>query len=99
MIDEGFFHGPKSTLHARHLSLSGVALACIRTSYSVTDIIVTDPADPRACVSSMDIIVDQNKVRTLFYLSNESAEDKFTRGCTGCWSSAGLMQVPRLVLP
>ena len=56
----------------------------------VTDVCPTDPADPTACESPMDIKVDRDKVRTLFHLKDAPTGDVFEKYVywmfTKCWA-------------
>ena len=55
--------------------------------FKVTDIYPTDPADPTACNTPMDIKVDRDKVRTLFTLPGEPVGGESTEDVY--WANGG----------
>ena len=68
----------------------------------VTDICPTDPSDPTACQSPMDIKVDRDKVRTLFNLVDEPTGDTFSQDVywmfTKCWADVSDSYVFQLIV-
>lgn len=64
----------------------------------VTDTCPTDPADPTACNTPMDIKVDRGKVRTLFNVPGEPVGGDLTEDLywmfTKCWADGGSQPRP-----